>query len=389
MTARRTAIALAALSAALCASAVVLLVRSWDAPVGEGSWGFRGFGLLNGIGFTVIGAIVALRRPSSVIGWLLLASGVLWSAIEAELEYAVYAIVGRPVALPGGMPVAWLGSWQWTIAVGVYPLLLVLFPDGRISTPARRAIVALVGLVTILLATEFAFRPGPLQLLATVDNPVTPLPQPVIDLIAQVAVALTVPMGLGGAGMLVLRFRRSVGIERQQLKWLVYAAIPVVAVGPLSSVVPGKWIQVLSSFSQICVPVAIGVAVLRYRLYDIDVLINRTIVYGATTAVIAAAFFGGVVVLQAALRPVTAGSEVAVAISTLASVALFQPLRGRVQRAVDRRFYRSRYDATRTLDDFSVRLRDQVALEAVRADLLDAVRGAVQPSHASLWLRPE
>ena len=139
MTARRTVVGLAALSIALCAAALAALVLSWDAPIGDGSWGFRGFGLVNGIGFTTIGAIVALRRPSSVIGWLLLASGVLWSIIEAEFEYAVYAVAGRATPLPGGVLAAWLCSWEWTIVVGVYPVLLVLFPDGRLSTPARRA----------------------------------------------------------------------------------------------------------------------------------------------------------------------------------------------------------------------------------------------------------
>jgi hypothetical protein len=134
-------------------------------------------------------------------------------------------------------------------------------------------------------------------------------------------------------------------------------------------------------------PFIVGVAILRYRLYDIDVLINRTLVYGATTALIAAVFFGGIVVLQAILRPLTGGSEIAVAISTLAAVAVFGPLRARIQRVVDRRFYRSRYDAARTLDAFSVRLRDQVALDTVRAELLAAVRETVQPAHASVWLR--
>jgi len=135
------------------------------------------------------------------------------------------------------------------------------------------------------------------------------------------------------------------------------------------------------------IPTAIAIAILRYRLYDIDILINRALVYGATTASIAVAFLAGIVLLQALLRPITSGSELAVAASTLGSLALFQPLRRRVQNTVDRRFYRSRYDATRTLDEFSERLRDQVALESVRADLLDAVRDTVQPAHASLWLR--
>ena len=387
MTARRTALSLVAISAVVWAISLAWLLLSLDAPTGEASWGFRGFGLINAIGFTTIGTIVALRRPSSVIGWFLLANGLLWSITEFDLEYAVQAIVGRPSPLPGGMFAAWLCSWQWTINVGLYPILFVIFPDGRISTPARRAVVAASVVVTALLALEMAFRPGPLQVAGFVDNPFTPLSPAAIDVLSTAVLVITFPMLLTAAGMIVQRFRRSVGIERQQLKWLAYAAVPVVLLGPLSAVVPGKPIQVLSSIVQLTMPAAIAIAVLRYRLYDIDVLINRSLVYGALTAVLAASYFAIVVVLQALLRPVVSGSELAVAVSTLATLALAQPLRRRIQDAVDRRFYRSRYDAARTLDAFSVRLRDEVDLDAVRSDLIDVVEHTVQPAHASVWLR--
>jgi hypothetical protein len=192
---------------------------------------------------------------------------------------------------------------------------------------------------------------------------------------------------VGSASSVVVRFLRSTGDARQQLKWFAFATVVVALSFPFTFLGAGPWFGVVLNVMSYGVPVAIGIAVLRYRLYDIDVVIERTLVYGTTTAAIGAAFFGGIVVLQTILRPLTSGSELAVAISTLVSVALFQPLRGRVQDAVDRRFYRSRYDAARTLDDFSVRLRDQVALDSVRADLLDAVRDTVQPTHASVWLR--
>lgn len=385
---RRVALLLAALSAVCWAFSLGWLVVSWDAAIPVTSWGFRGFGLLNGIAFTLVGAVVAIRRPTNIVGWLLLVNGVAWSLTELEFEYAVYAVVGRPEPLAAGMLAAWLCSWQWTISVGAYPALLVLFPDGRLSGLGRRAVILVTIVVTALLAFEFAFRPGPLQLASFIDNPVTPMPNAVVGAAGIVALTLTVPMALGAIALLVRRFQRSTGIERQQLKWLAYAAFPVVTLGPLSSVIPGKPIQILSAIAQLAVPAAIGVAVLRYRLYDIDVLINRTLVYGATSALIAIAFFGGIIVLQALLGPLTSGSEVAVAISTLASVALFQPLRARVQTAVDRRFYRSRYDAAQTLDAFSVRLRDEVDIDAVRAELVDAVTRTVQPVHASVWLRP-
>ncbi len=387
MNARPVAIAFAAGSAVLCAIAAVFLGLSFDASIGEGSWGFRGFGLINGIAFTMIGAIVAIRRPSNLIGRFLLASGVLWALTELEFEYAVYAIAGRPTPLPGGMFLAWLGSWEWTVNVGLYPVLFVIFPDGRISTPARRAVIAASAVVTALLAFDFAFRPGPLQLNAFVENPFTPVPRDVIDAANIASLAITFPMVIVAAGILIRRFRRSVGVEREQLKWLAFAAVPVVLIGPLSGIVPGKPIQVLGSLVQLALPAAIGIAVLRYRLYDIDVLINRSLVYGALSAVLAATYFGTVVLCQALLRPLVGGSELAVAVSTLVTLALVQPLRRRIEDAVDRRFYRSRYDAARTLDAFNVRLRDEVDLDAVRTELVSAVRDTVQPAHASVWLR--
>jgi len=195
---------------------------------------------------------------------------------------------------------------------------------------------------------------------------------------------------LASGAELVVRFRRAHGVERQQLKWVASSGMfCALAFGVMVASGTPKASQVLMVAAFTSMPIAIGIAITRYRLYDIDVLINRALVYGSTTASIALAFFAGIVVLQALLRPLTSGSEVAVAVSTLISVALFQPLRQRVQDAVDGRFYRSRYDAARTLDTFSIRLRDQVALDAVRGDLLEAVRETVQPAHAALWLRSE
>jgi hypothetical protein len=192
----------------------------------------------------------------------------------------------------------------------------------------------------------------------------------------------------------VIRFRRSRGIERLQLKWFFYAVgvvlLAFAILFPLARIgvaIPSEIYFFTFNFSFMLIPLSVGIAILRYRLYDIDRLINRTIVYGVTTGAIGLLFFGGIVALPALLRPLISASEVAVAASTLVSFALFQPLRSRVQHAVDRRFYRARYDAARTLDAFSVRLRDEVDLDAVRADLIDAVQHTVQPAHASVWLR--
>jgi hypothetical protein len=195
------------------------------------------------------------------------------------------------------------------------------------------------------------------------------------------------PVMAGACWSLVVRFRRSIGIEREQIKWLAFSAVPLAVAGLASAVLPDKLGQVLFVFLLLSVPLAIGIAVTRYRLYDIDVLIRRTLIYAALSAALLATYVGGVALLQSILSPLISGSGVAVAISTLAVVALFQPLRTRIRSAVDRRFYRAKYDAEQTLDTFAGRLRDEVELDSVRAELLAAVREALQPSHASLWLR--
>jgi hypothetical protein len=385
--ARRLALVLTAASIAFVTGALVWLALSWGAPLPD-SWGFRGDPIIHAIGFTAVGAIVALRRPANAIGWLLLGAGFVAALGAFALEYGVYAIVGRAVALPGGVFGAWLGSWTWVLyIVGILPFVLLLFPDGRLPSTRWRP-AGWAAILSVLVTTAFmAFKAGPLQLAAYADNPFTPLPSPLVDPLGAIGVVSILPV-MGGASMsLVLRFRRSTGIERAQIKWLAFSAVPLGAAGLASAVLPDKLGQVLFVFLVLSVPVAVGIAVLRYRLYDIDVLINRTLVYGTTTAAIGVAFFAGIVVLQTILRPFTSGSELAVAASTLVCFALFQPLRRRVQSAVDLRFYRSRYDAARTLDAFSVRLRDEVDLDAVRADLVDAVRDTVQPAHASVWLR--
>jgi hypothetical protein len=282
-------------------------------------------------------------------------------------------------------------------------LLLLLFPDGKFISPRWRAafigplvLGVAAGLVTLLAA-------GPIRANADIVKPFG------TERLVTVAETLTVvyfaSFVLGivfGAASLFRRYRSGGSVQRQQVKWVAASASLIVLFfvtlfgllvvrnffpDVLEERVVGPALQAANLASALSLPVAITVAVLRYRLYDIDILINRTLVYGATTAAIAAAFFGGIVVLQSLLRPFTAGSEIAVAASTLLSVALFQPIRRRIQHGVDRRFYRSRYDAARTLDAFSVRLRDEVDLVAVRGELLDAVRDTVQPAHAGVWLR--
>jgi uncharacterized membrane protein YhaH (DUF805 family) len=311
-----------------------------------------------------------------------------------------YAVGGAGVTVAGpagslDVLIAWAGAWAWGVGVGLAVVTLLLFPDGHLPSRRWRPVlwVAVAGIVAFVLGAGFGSRtigdsdvPNPFAVAGPPGEALGALQEtfPLVFVAALLAVA-----------SVVVRFRRAHGIEREQLKWILYAAtvvgIGLVAQIPISiAMAPdaaANASNAIATSAFACVPVAIGIAVLRYRLYDIDVLIRRTIVYGATTGAIAVAFFGGIVVLQAVLDPLTSGSELAVAASTLLSFALFQPLRRRFQSAVDRRFYRSRYDAARTLDAFSVRLRDEVDLDAVRGGLLDAVRDTVQPADASVWLR--
>ena len=384
---RIAAIAVTAVSIALSAGALAWIALSWGAPTPD-SWGFRGFQIIHAIGFTAVGAIVALRRPANAIGWLLLSVGFVAAIGAFGLEYGTYAVVGRVTALPGGLFGAWLGSWTWVVYIaGILPLLLLRFPDGRLLSPRWRPVGWAAVLSVVVTTALMAFKPGPLQEAAYADNPFTPLPSSLIGVLAAIGIGSIIPVMGGASWSLVLRFRRSTGIEREQIKWLAFSAVPLVGAGFESAVAVDKPGQVLFVFLLLSVPIAVGIAILRHRLYDIDVLINRTLVYGTLSATLAATYAAIVILLGALLRPLTAGSEVSVAVSTLATLAVVQPLRHRIQEAVDRRFYRSRYDAVRTLDAFSVRLRDEVDLDAVRGGLLDAVGDTVRPAHAGVWLR--
>jgi hypothetical protein len=370
---------------------LVLLALSWSAPVPD-SWGFRGFTVLFATGFGGAGANLTFRRPHNRVGWVLLAAGTL-SALQVALEeYSIYGGVARATPLPGAVFAGWAQSWIWLVGVVlIVNFTLLLFPTGSFVSPRWRIAGWLAGLNGLVGVLCLAFAAGPLNNAPYFDNP--------YPLLGEVGHPLwfasffgVMFLAVASAASLFARYRRATAAERQQLKWLAFdagfIAVAVVITAVAQVVAPeNKAYQVIFILSIAVMPFTIGIAVLRYRLYDIDVIINRALVYGATTAAIGVAFVAGIVVLQSALRPVTGGSEVAVAASTLLCFALFQPIRRSMQAAVDRRFYRARYDAARAVDAFSVRLRDEVALDAVRGDLLDAVGQTVQPASASLWLR--
>lgn len=392
MTRRGSLLAFVVIAGSACTfGGLVFLALSWNAPVPD-SWGFRGFTVLFSTSFGAAGAMLVSRRPQNRLGYVLLASGMA-SAIQVLVEeYAIYGVLGRSTPLPGALIAGWLESWIWLAGISLIVIYsLALFPNGRFVTPRWRIIGWLAAADVLVGMTGLAFAQGPLNNAPFADNP--------FPLLGTYGRPLFYPSFLGlvvlaaaSSASLVVRYRRSVGIERQQLKWLaleaVFIAIAVFITGVAQVFAPNfKPAQVLLIGVLSLMPIAILLAVLRYRLYDIDVLINRALVYAVTSAAIGAAFFIGIVILQALLRPVTGGSEIAVAASTLLCFALFQPIRRQTQATVDRRFYRARYDAARTLDLFATRLAGEVDLDAVGTDLADAVGATVRPVHVSLWLR--
>jgi hypothetical protein len=296
---------------------------------------------------------------------------------------------GVPAVL--GETAAWYGDVSWILVIlPAASFLLLLFPDGRLPSPRWRAVAWCAGAGIGLLFAADSLSSGPLADYPELANPYG-VDSPVVDVVGGIAaLALAVAM-VGSPLSLVLRFRRAGRAERQQIKWLalagaVAAVTFVLALASYEALPEGVSDRAIM-LSILMLPVAAGVAILRHRLYDIDVVINRTLVYGALTATLAAAYFGSVLLLQLALSPLTEESDLAIAGSTLAVAALFRPARARIQHAVDRRFYRRRYDAARTLESFGTRLRDQVDLDALGADLRGVVTDTMQPAHVSLWLR--
>jgi len=343
--------------------------------------------------FVGVGLLLALRLPRQPVGWLLLAAGTLFEVSFAAVSYSTAVFVRSP-----GTPPLELG-FAWIPGLGCMFLAITLFPTGR--PPSRRwrlpvALVVLTNALTLaasLVTPELAApqAPGGQGAGLTMVNPHA-IDGPVGALLGYVyGSPLAYVVYLIPVAAVLARLRTATGNERQQVKWFAYSSSIVLLFFVATFFVPFSYLAGLGPLAAVIVldliPVSVAIAILRYRLYDIDLLINRTLVYGVTTGAIALTFFGGVVVLPALLRPFISGSEIAVAVSTLVSFALFQPLRSRVQDAVDRRFYRSRYNAARTLDAFSVRLRDEVDLDSVRGELLDAVGTTLSPIHASVWLR--
>ncbi len=350
------------------------------------------------LSLSAVGALIASRRPENPIGWLLCASGFLFGVEVFAGEYGVYMLFVERGSLPAEVVAWWLASWVWVPAGQLILFLFLLFPDGRLPSPRWRIVAWLLACGIMLDTASFALVPGPLiesdpRGLPPVENPFGfESVARFLDLVGIVLNPLLVVLVLAPIAALFLRFRRASETERQQIKWVVYAAavmtVAIVVVSVWPALEGSRIGAVLFLAGFLAIPTAIGIAVLRYRLYNIDVIINRTLVYGALTIALASIYLGGVVLLQSLFRALTGQeSELAVVASTLMIAALFNPLRRRVQAFIDRRFYRKKYDATKTLATFSAKLRDETDLDALSGEVVSVVRETVQPEHVSLWLR--
>ena len=399
---------LAGLSLVLCAASVALYVatRSVQPP---STWGTGGDSavlvfMLPFLAFPIVGALIASRRPGNPIGWICLAAGIFWMLAIGTGFYGLYGLVMKPGSIPFPAAIGSLTEWLWAPALGLLGIyLILLFPDGRLTSRRWRSLAWLSGAVIFSVCAGSALTPGRLPDLGGVRNPFGLEDHPWVEDATDAILVLLPLCILASAVSLILRFRRSRGEVREQIKWIAFAA-SVVGVGFSFFMIGGllgedtaggvrplwqKLVEDAVTLSFAGVPMAVGFAVLKYRLYDIEVLINRTLVYGLLTMMLALVYLGGVGVLQTLFRTLAGqGSQLAVVASTLAIAALFNPLRRRVQTFIDRRFYRRKYDAAKTLSDFGAKLRDETDLDRLGEDLVGVVTGTMQPAHVSLWLRP-
>jgi hypothetical protein len=346
------------------------------------------------VGYSTVGAIVASRLPESPIGWLFCAIGLSFGVSHFSAEYAAYALLAPSGSLPGGQAFAWLTSWVWVGGLGLIVFLDLLFPNGMLPSTRWRWFARFTAVVLLPAAILAALSPG-LILSSTLINPlgIEGLPN-----VSKAIEAFMYALVVVGASSMLARLRHAGRIERQQIKWFAYATVVAISgvilkntVYPPVGVTWVWWVGlILTAVGVVSSPVAMGIAIFRYRLYQIDSLINRTLVYGSLTATLVALYFVVIVVLQRLFVVFTGEkSTLAVVASTLVIAALFNPFRRRIQAVVDRSFYRRKYDTRKTLEAFSMKLRDETDLNALSDDLVRVVRETMQPAHISLWLRPE
>ena len=375
-----------------------------------GSWGTGSLApsiafALTTLMFPVVGVLIATRRPGNSIAWMLLGIGLCWGLDAVASSTATYGLDMHHGSQQAARVAAAFDNVLWLPAIGLTgTFLILLFPGGHLLSPRWRLVAWLAAVTIALGAATIIFDPGPMSD-SSFPTAVNPLGiEPLAGVLAWArAIVILLPVAIvASAASLVVRFRRSRGDDRLQMKWLataaglvavIFGAVEIMSIsleGPLNTV--PQWLQVLQDVALLSfclIPISIGFAVLRYRLYEIDVIIRRTLVYTVLAAVLIGLYLGGVAILSAVLQAITGQSgTLAVTISTLAVAAVFQPLRRRIQHTVDHRLYRPKYNAAQTLHVFSGRLRDQIELDTLSAGVLDVVNATLQPRSASLWLRP-
>jgi hypothetical protein len=352
------------------------------------------------IAFGVVGALILSRLARNRIGWLLMAIALSIAVIGTLQGYYAQPVNNAAELTTMRILVIWLSGWGWWLLIGPLLLILLVFPTGHLLSPRWRWVVGMIGLLFVIFVvfatvssewqdpTTGKTLPNPLGLnvmpadltFETIQGPV------LIALVSTVALCVLA---------VLIRYRRSGIVEREQLKWFLFASAIFIAVYTYAGIFyigvdsPG-WLTIIFDLIIIFIPVSIGIAILRYRLFDIDIIIRRTVTYSILTALLALIYFGGVVLLQQLTRSITGeSSDVAIVVSTLVIAALFFPLRRRVQSAIDRRFYRRKYDAAKTLAAFGVTVRDEVELDKLTSELLNVVSETMQPASVSLWLKAE
>ena len=369
-----------------------------DDPLLEDALLIAGFGA-----FAVVGALLVAKRPANPVGWIMAAVALIVGLGLVGDAYAAYVMTtrGRPDAL--AVLGAWVQNWYWYLLLSLALIYLpLLFPDGRL--PSRRwlpvAVLAGIGTLGMVFLGMLTDTLRGTIVSYKIDNPIGIEGLASVEKLPVFGVLGVLGLGVGGVGAVasvVMRFRRSRGRERQQMKWFVYAVtlLLVFSVSIFASdfdFLPEIVSGVVLGLALVALPTAIGTAILKHRLYEIDVVINRTLVYGSLTALLVAIYFGGVATTQAIFRALSGQEEqpqLAIVVSTLAIAAMFNPLRRRIPAFIDRRFYRRKYDAAKTLEALSAKLRDETDLDALNKELVGVVRETMQPAHVGLWLRPD
>jgi len=390
---------LCALSVALLVGGVALarMVRSTALELPYGSVGAASSFVLTSaivLTFSVVGAIVASRHPRNTIGWIFCTVGLEAGLGSLAGGYAEFWLASGWGLQSLGATAAWFASWAWIVQTVAMTFLLLLFPNGRLPSPRWRPVAWLAALGLGGLALSYALDAGTLGDFPQVVNPYG-IDSPIVGVVESASSFALVGSMVASAISVIVRARHAGRVERQQIKWLAYGGAVVVGT-TLLSILISIWSVTVSiaviNLALLTLPVFTGIAIVRYRLYEIDLIINRTLVYGVLTGTLALLYFGGVAAIQAIFRILTGHEQqpqLAVVVSTLVIAALFNPLRRRIQGFIDRRFYRSKYDARRTLEAFSAKLRDETNLDALSGELVGVVRETMRPAHVSLWLRPD